>query len=185
MNDSADRDVIDVLTTDHREVEDLIAQIRATAGDERRDLTDVLIAELVRHSIAEEMYVYPAMKKHLSDGEQAVDHDIEEHKQLETILKELESADPDGEGFLALIDELTAVLRDHIQDEEQEQFPRLRTQIPRDELVEIAGKVETAKKMAPTRPHPSAPNSELFHKTVGPGVGMIDRLRDKLAGRST
>ncbi|MCU1564171.1 MAG: cation-binding protein, partial [Arthrobacter sp.] len=36
-----------------------------------------------------------------------------------------------------------------------------------------------------TRPHPHAPHSELFHKTVGPGVGMIDRLRDKLTGRHT
>ena len=185
MNDSAGRDVVDVLTTDHREVEGLIGQIRTTTGEDRRDLTDVLIAELVRHSVAEEMYVYPAMKKHLSDGEQAVDHDIEEHKQLETIMKELESADADGGGFLDLIDQLADVLRDHVQDEEQEQFPRLRIEIPRDELVEIAGKVETAKKMTPTRPHPSAPNSELFHKMVGPGVGMIDRLRDKLTGRST
>ena len=185
MNDSAGRDVIDVLTTDHREVESLIGQIRATKGEERRDLTDVMIAELVRHAVAEEMYVYPAMKKHLSDGEQAVDHDVEEHKQLETIMKELESADADGGGFLDLIDQLADVLRDHVQDEEQEQFPRLRTQIPRDELVEIAGKVETAKKATPTRPHPAAPNSELFHKMVGPGVGMIDRLRDKLTGRST
>jgi hypothetical protein len=100
-------------------------------------------------------------------------------------MKELESADADGEGFLVLIGELADVLRDHIQDEEQEQFPRLRAQIPREELVEIAGKVETAKKVAPTRPHPSAPNAELFHKMVGPGVGMIDRLRDKLTGRST
>ena len=57
--------------------------------------------------------------------------------------------------------------------------------MPRDELVELAGKVETAKRLAPTRPHPAAPNAELFHKMVGPGVGMVDRLRDKLTGRST
>ena len=43
--------------------------------------------------------------------------------------------------------------------------------------------VEAAKKAAPTRPHPSAPHSALFHKTVGPGIGMVDRLRDKLTGR--
>jgi hypothetical protein len=46
-------------------------------------------------------------------------------------------------------------------------------------------KVEKAKKLAPTRPHPHAPHSELFHKTLGPGVGMIDRIRDKLTGRQT
>jgi hypothetical protein len=52
-------------------------------------------------------------------------------------------------------------------------------------LVELGEKVQTAKKLAPTRPHPSAPHSELFHKTLGPGVGLIDRLRDKLTGRHT
>jgi hypothetical protein len=57
--------------------------------------------------------------------------------------------------------------------------------VPREELVDLAGKVETAKKLAPTRPHPGAPNSKLFHKLVGPGVGMVDRLRDKLTGRAT
>jgi hemerythrin superfamily protein len=185
MTDSPTEDVVDVLTADHREVEELITQIRACSGEECRDKTDMLIAELVRHSVAEEMHVYPAMKEHLDDGEAAVAHDIEEHKELETIMKELEAADVDGPGFSALIDELANVLRDHVQDEESEQFPKLREAIPRDEMVALAEKVQTAKKAAPTRPHPSSPNSELFHKSVGPGVGMLDRLRDKLTGRST
>jgi hypothetical protein len=68
---------------------------------------------------------------------------------------------------------------------ETEQFPELRRHIPREELVELAGKVETAKKLAPTRPHPAAPNAKLFHQVVGPGVGFVDRLRDKLSGRTT
>ena len=45
--------------------------------------------------------------------------------------------------------------------------------------------METAKKLAPTRPHPGAPNSALFHKLVGPGVGLVDRLRDHITGRAT
>ena len=53
------------------------------------------------------------------------------------------------------------------------------------DLVTMGEKVQAAKKLAPTRPHPSAPHSALFHKTIGPGVGMIDRLRDALSGRRT
>jgi hypothetical protein len=30
-----------------------------------------------------------------------------------------------------------------------------------------------------------APNNEVFHKLVGPGVGLVDRLRDKLTGRAS
>jgi hemerythrin superfamily protein len=185
MSEPNGRDVVDVLTEDHREVEELVAKIREASGQERRELTDLMIAELVRHSVAEEAHVYPAMRDYLPDGDEAVEHDVKEHKELETIMRELEDADADGPGFLVLIDELSNVLTDHVEDEESEQFPKLRRAVPHDELVKIAEKVEATKKAAPTRPHPSAPNSELFHKTVGPGVGMIDRLRDKLTGRRT
>jgi hypothetical protein len=70
-------------------------------------------------------------------------------------------------------------------DEESEQFPELRARVPRDQLVKMREQVETAKKIAPTRAHPAAPNNELFHKLVGPGVGLMDRVRDKLTGRTT
>jgi hemerythrin superfamily protein len=179
-------DVVDVLTSDHRDVTALIGEIKTVKDPMiRRDLTDTAISELVRHAVAEEMYVYPAMRKYLPNGEEAVAHDTEEHKQLEQAMKKLEGLDVNDAEFDTTLRELETVLADHVQDEESEQFPELRRRIPRDELVEMANKVETAKKLAPTRPHPSAPNSEVFHKLVGPGVGLVDRLRDKLTGRAT
>ena len=184
MTNAAEQDVVDILTTDHQEVLQIIGEIRsAEDGETRRDLADRVIAELMRHSVAEEMYVYPAMKEHLSDGAEAVEHDTQEHQELEEIMKELEGVDAASAEFLQVLDRLEEVLRDHVSDEEDDQFPKLRAQIPQDKLVEIGKKVETAKKLAPTRPHPLAPHNELFHKLVGPGVGMVDRLRDKLTGR--
>ncbi len=187
MSDStSNQDVVDVLTSDHRDVTALIGEIWTIRDPMmRRDLTDTAISELVRHAVAEEMYVYPAMKKYLPDGEKAVEHDIEEHKELEETMKRLEDVDVSTPQFDEALRRLETVLADHVQDEESEQFPQLRQRIPAEELVELAGKVETAKKLAPTRPHPAAPNNELFHKLVGPGVGLVDRLRDKLTGRAT
>jgi hemerythrin superfamily protein/carbon monoxide dehydrogenase subunit G len=179
-------DVVDILTTDHREVTDLLLQIRtATDAGTRRDLADTMISELVRHAVAEEMYLYPAMKQHLADGEAAVEHDVAEHKELERTMKELEAVEPSDPRFDSLLTELETTLTDHVADEESEQFPKLRASIPREELVQLGQKVQTAKKLAPTRPHPAAPNAQLFHKLVGPGVGLVDRLRDRLTGRST
>ena len=180
---TGDQDVVDILTTDHHEVLDLLGQIPRADPAQRRDMIETVIAELVRHSVAEEMYVYPAMPDHLPNGEEAVQHDTEEHQQLLEVMKELEDLDSADPRFLETLGRLEAVLRDHVSDEEDDQFPQLRTHIPREQLVEIGRKVETAKKAAPTRPHPSAPHSELFHKTLGPGVGLVDRLRDKLTGR--
>jgi hemerythrin superfamily protein len=182
---STDNDVLDVLVTDHREFCELIELITITVDPaHRRELADQLISELVRHSVAEEMYVYPAMRDHVPDGDEAVEHDTQEHKELEVLMKQLEGVDAKRADFLQIVDKIAEVLDDHIDDEEKEQFPKLRAHIPAEKLVELKGKVETAKKLAPTRPHPSAPNAELFHKLVGPGVGLVDRLRDKLTGRS-
>jgi hemerythrin superfamily protein len=184
MTTTDEQDVVDVLTTDHREVIELVEQIPAAAPEQRRDMADTIIAELMRHAIAEEMYVYPAMREHLPDGDAAVQHDIEEHQELEEAMKKLESVDSADPRFLEELGRLEAILRDHVQDEETEQFPQLRARIPHEQMVALAGKVTAAKKVAPTRPHPGAPHSALFHKVAGPGVGMVDRLRDKLTGRA-
>jgi len=183
---TAGTDVVDELTRDHREVTALLDELLETNDPEtRRDMADTAITELVRHSVAEEMYVYPAMREHLPEGEKAVEHDVEEHKELERTMKELEGCDASDHRFMELVRQLRGQLHHHVTDEEDEQFPQLRAQVPHDQLVKMREQVETAKKLAPTRPHPSAPNNEVFHKMVGPGVGLMDRVRDKLAGRST
>ncbi len=179
-------DVVDELSADHREVAALLDTILSTDDPTtRRDMADTAITELIRHAVAEEMYVYPAIRDHVPGGEQEVEHDIAEHKELERTMKELERVDAADARFTELVTELRGQLHHHASDEETDQFPKLRASVPREELVRMREKVETAKKLAPTRPHPDAPNSEVFHKLVGPGVGLMDRVRDKLTGRST
>ncbi|WP_139006769.1 hemerythrin domain-containing protein [Arthrobacter crystallopoietes] len=179
-------DVVDILTTDHQEMVSLIAQIESTSDPgQRRDLADTVIAEVMRHAVAEEMFVYPAVEEHVPNGTKEVEHDKNEHDEIVRLMKQVEDVDAADPEFMELIRELEAKLRHHAKDEESEQFPQLRAHIPAEKLVDLGEKVENAKKLAPTRPHPHAPHSELFHKTIGPGVGMVDRLRDKLTGRHT
>lgn len=179
-------DVVDILTADHREMIELIGQIGLTSdAGERRNLADTLIAEVMRHAVAEEMFVYPAMEDHVPNGAEEVEHDKKEHDDIVKLMKRIEGVDPSDQTFMELVRELESQLSHHAGDEENEQFPKLRSHIPAEKLVDLGEKVEKAKKLAPTRPHPSAPHSELFHKTVGAGVGMVDRLRDKLTGRHT
>nr|BFF24347.1 hypothetical protein GCM10025732_23120 [Glycomyces mayteni] len=40
-----------------------------------------------------------------------------------------------------------------------------------------------AKEFAPTRPHPHAPDSTPANLVVGPGVGLVDHIRDVLEHR--
>jgi hemerythrin superfamily protein len=177
--------VLDLLITDHSEVSALVDELLGTTDAERRrELADTIIGELVRHSVAEETIVYPAMRKHLPNGDEAVEHDTDEHKQLEQIMKQMEDVKVGDESFLPLVRQLKEVLDDHVSDEENEQFPLLRTHIPEDQLKVMGTEVAALKKIAPTRPHPNAPNSALFHLSVGPGVGLVDRLRDVLTTKT-
>src|SRR3954453_9156268 len=139
----AAQDVVDALTTDHREVTALIGEVFTTTdGVLRRDLADTVIAEIVRHAVAEGMYVSPAMRKHLPDGDAAVEHDTEEHKELEATMKQLEAVDTTDPRFDQLMVQLQTILTHHVADEERDQFPQLRARVPRAELVEIAEKGE-------------------------------------------
>lgn len=179
-------DVVNILTTDHKEMMELVGQIKRTSdADQRRATADILIAEVMRHAVAEEMFVYPSMEKHVPNGTQEVEHDKQEHDEIVQVMKQLEDGDASDPVFMERLGKLEELLRHHADDEESKQFPKLRAHLSDDQLVEMGDKVQKAKELAPTRPHPSAPHSELFHKSIGPGVGMVDRLRDKLTGRKT
>ncbi len=62
-------------------------------------------------------------------------------------------------------------------------FTELRASFSRNELVEMAGKVEAVKKIAPTRPHPMTPNEAGVRLAVGPVASLLDHLRDAVSGR--
>ncbi len=178
-------DVIAELTTDHQEVEEFFGKIQALpSGDERRKkYAEKAVIELVRHSVAEEAYLYPAVRQFLPDGDAVADKEIEDHAKAERIMKELEGADADDSRFDRLVDDLMTEIRAHVRDEEDHLFPRLRTAASAEELAKLGDKVRQAKKTAPTRPHPSAPDTPPANKLLAPGAGMVDRLRDALTGR--
>src|SRR5699024_12401291 len=52
----------------------------------QRALTDAATAEIVRHSVAEELFVYPVYKRVISGGADEVEHDKEEQDRKSTRL---------------------------------------------------------------------------------------------------
>jgi len=85
---SNEQDVIEILEQDHREVEEMFRELeslRGAASDEQRErrksLTEQVTIELVRHSVAEEVLVYPKVEKQVSAEE--AEHAREEHAEAE------------------------------------------------------------------------------------------------------
>ncbi|MFI6809087.1 hemerythrin domain-containing protein [Streptomyces luteogriseus] len=178
-------DAIAELTTDHQEVEELFGKIEAlpSGHEQRKKYADQAVIELVRHSVAEEAYLYPAVREFLPDGDSIADKEIEDHAEAERTMKKLEAVDADAPEFDRIVGELMTEIRSHVRDEENDLFPRLRSAASEDQLMKLGDKVRQAKKTAPTRPHPSAPDTPPANKLLAPGAGMVDRIRDALAGR--
>jgi hemerythrin superfamily protein len=185
MTTAHQQDIVDDIITDHREVEGVFAEIEKGAGGSKRDLVEHVITELVRHSVAEEQYLYPVARRVLPDGEKIVDHELEEHAKAEQVMKALEETDAEDPKFDELTRELIDSIRHHVEDEEGDLLPKMREACDAEELRDLGEKFENSKKMAPTRPHPSAPDRPPANKILGPGVGLIDRMRDALTGRHT
>jgi len=182
------RDVIEILEHDHREVEEMfreLEKLRGASSDEdkerRKGLTEQVTIELVRHSVAEEVLVYPEVESKVSAEE--VEHAREEHAEAEETLQRLEKLDADDPDFDDELATLMKEIRHHIEDEEGEMFVHMRQVIDADELRKLGGRVEAFKKVAPTRPHPNVPNEALPRAAAGPAASLFDRMRDLASGR--
>ncbi|MFD9006553.1 hemerythrin domain-containing protein [Streptomyces sp. NPDC059582] len=177
--------VVEELMADHREVDEMFGQIQAMTGggQELRDLVDEVTIELVRHSVAEEQYLYPAVREHIEGGDRIADKEIADHGRVEKILKQLEKTDTDDLAGNPLLPQLMDEVMAHVRDEEDNLFPMLRQACSSDMLEELGDKVRRAKAMAPTRPHPSAPDTPPANKLLAPGIGLVDRARDFVTGR--
>jgi hemerythrin superfamily protein len=183
-----ERDVVDVLSADHREFDRIfreLEQLFGRSGEEvlkrKRELVDEVTIGLVKHSVAEETQVYPRVEKQVDEEE--AEHAKEEHAEAEETMKRLERMDPGDPGFDDAVAELIREIRHHVEHEEGRMFTELRASFSHEDLVEMAEKVESVKKIAPTRAHPMTPNEPGVRLAAGPVASLLDHLRDAVSGR--
>jgi hypothetical protein len=180
------QDILDVLAEEHRRLADLYGRLAAAAAgtDEARlgRLTSVLTATLTRHLSAEEQYLYPTVRAVLPDGEHLAKVELTADEAIGYALRRLESGPPsDVRG----LEEVEPALRLHIKRTEGRLFPRLREALDDTERIRLGNRVVLAEESAPTRPHPRTPSTPPWNKLVEPAVGVLDKVRDAAAGRTT
>jgi len=180
-------DMVSVLVKDHEEIKEFFGRLEATTdAEERRDIADRLTAEVARHSVAEEMFLYPAARKALANGDELVDEELQEHAEAEELLKRWEGMAGNDPEFMTLYGKIKEGLLHHIDEEEEPKlFPEMQRALSTEEQQQLGQRITTAKKLAPTRPHPSAPDEPPMNMVVGVPTGVVDRIRDLMSGRST
>jgi len=153
-------DAIVLLKEDHKEIKRTFAAFEK-AGDEayaeKGRLVDKMIELLTVHTYIENEVMYPRVRELLPELEDDVLESYEEHHVADVLVVELAAMKPDAERFTAKTTVLIENVRHHIEEEEQEWFPKVREGLGRNVLQDIGAEMIEARKHAPKRPsQPSA-----------------------------
>ena len=178
-------DVVTKLLKDHEQVKKLFARVEQAGPAQVANLFRDLTNELVRHEVAEETIVFPVARKVVPNGERVTNARLKEQAAAEELLKEMEretTADPHFSESLA---KLQKAVLEHAHKEETLVFEPLRRVLDQARRERLGTEYETAKAVAPTHPHPNAPDSVPANAVVGPIAGLIDRMRDAIHRRAS
>jgi hemerythrin superfamily protein len=186
-------DAIELLKADHKEVAQLFKQFEKS-GDralkQKEKLVEKMIRALAIHSAIEEMLFYPtvrtaALKANNNLGKASSDlvlESLEEHHIVKWTLAELEKMNATDERFEAKVTVLIESVKHHVEEEEEDLFPKVRRLLNAKVLAELGDRMEKAKKLAPTRPHPRAPDSPPGNFVAGTLAAMMDKGKDLVKG---
>jgi hemerythrin superfamily protein len=124
---------IELLESQHREVEKLFSQIeKAREAKRKTTLFEQLADKLAVHAAIEEHHFYPAVKA--KQTEDTLLEAVEEHLAVKRILADLLELGPDDETFEAKIKVLKEQVEHHVEEEESEMFPKVKQLLDKTEL---------------------------------------------------
>jgi len=186
-------DAIALLKADHREVESLFNQFEKLgerAMKQKEKIVQKIIRELAVHAAIEEMLFYPAVRmaalkaktKSTAEAGDLVLESLEEHHIVKWTLSELEKMKPDEERYEAKMTVLMENVKHHVEEEEEELFPKVRKLLNAKMLEELGDRMQKAKKLAPTRPHPRASDTPPGNMVSGTIAAMLDKGKDLVRG---
>jgi hemerythrin-like domain-containing protein len=153
-------DAIVMLKDDHKQIRKVFRDFQA-AGDgaavRKGKLVDTMIQLLTQHTYIENEVMYPRVRALLPDLEDDVLESYEEHHVADVLVMELSAMKPTDERFDAKTTVLIENVEHHMDEEEQDWFPKVRAGLGRKQLQEIGEEMVAAKEKAPKKPsQPSA-----------------------------
>jgi hemerythrin superfamily protein len=131
---------IDLLESQHREVEKLFAQIdKAKAADAKEKLFCEIADKLAVHAAIEEHHFYPAVKAKRT--EDILLESLEEHLGIKRVLADLLDIEASDPSFDAKITVLKEQVEHHVEEEETDLFPKVKKLFSKEDLEAIAGEM--------------------------------------------
>ncbi len=153
-------DAITLLKADHKDIRRLFRDFEA-AGDraikKKAKIVRKIIELLTVHTYVENEVMYPEVRALLPDLDEDILESYEEHHVADVLCMELFGMPADAERFDAKTRVLIETVTQHIKEEEQDWFPKVRAGLDRKQLQKLGAKIEQAREQAPRSPaQPSA-----------------------------
>jgi hemerythrin-like domain-containing protein len=148
-------DAIVLLKDDHKQIKRLFREFERAGEDAattKGNTVKKILEALTVHTYLENEIVYPEVRKLLPDVEDDVLESYEEHHVADVLCFELSTMSPEDERFDAKTTVLIELVEHHIEEEEDEWFPKVREGIGRKELREMGQRMLDARESAPTSP---------------------------------
>ena len=186
-------DAVELLTEQHdaiRALFDEYQQLSSQPSKRKDELAAQLVTHLVKHAEVEELVFYPAVRAEVGDLGEEIDEDLEEHHAAELLLWEIDKVTSSDERFDAKVTVLRELVVHHLEEEEQDLFPRVREALDEQRRRQLGAAMVRAHKIAPSRPHPLTPDeppANLLAGIVGFGqdaiVGLLRAAKRTLLRR--
>lgn len=172
--------ISEAITKDHRELEQYYNEvINSDDHDHQQRFGNQFTWELARHSVAEELIVYPAFGKNMGEkGEQMAESDRKEHHRVKELLKEFQNMHAQDSRYVPKLKELWSVLSKHIKEEERQDLPALEQALEPSASESMATSFGRTKAFVPSRSHPSAGENPPFETVMGLLTAPIDHIAD-------
>ena len=141
-------DAITLLKTDHEKVAGIFEKLEETterAEKTREELFTKLKQELDLHAHIEESIFYPAIKQ-AEETRDITMEALQEHHVVKVLLRELDAMPVGSETWTAKLKVLKENVEHHVEEEEDEMFPKARTVLGREQLEELGALMEQEKK---------------------------------------
>jgi hemerythrin superfamily protein len=171
-------DIVTLLKNDHQAAKAILQRFDELAPSGRQDYFCEVLQTLVGHEVAEELVVYPLIRKNGPQGDRVADDRLAEQADTEQLLADMESQDTGSGAFTAQFKKLRDSVIAHAQAEESTAFPLLESMTTTEERRDLGARYEKAKDRAPTHAHPHTPDTPPGNKVLGPVAAVFDRARD-------
>ncbi|MGY1622610.1 hemerythrin domain-containing protein [Geodermatophilus sp. SYSU D00965] len=163
---------------DHIELDRLLHQLDGTTGREQEEVLTRIDRLVFSHAFAEETVLWPVLRRVLADGDALTLRVEEEHQEVNELVSEIETLGHDDPRRAQRLARLVEVLREDVRDEEDVLFPRLQEKLDPHQLRRLGRQWELARRVSPTRPHPTVSRRPPGNALSGLPLTLIDRTRD-------